>query len=174
MIRSTPLWLALLATLAAGTVDKSSTLPSPHKAAERGVSKWPLCDAAGCRLRGGQSGCGAGRHSEADQERVPDVVRPIASDDEVPRASAGGYAAAEEIYSVATQGLGGMELFEQSAESLLPCSEDDSLDSDDPVRRVCVTTCPCSRACLCPERGLPPGGTADAWTRALRCRCTPR
>lgn len=133
MLRSKLSILAFLATLAAGTVDRSSL----HTATASGVSKWPLHGDLGCRLRGGEPVCGAGRDGEADDERGTDVVRPLISDDEAPRASAGGYAAAEEIFSVATQGMSDMELFGHTAESLRPCSEDDSLDSDDPVRRVC-------------------------------------
>ena len=58
------------------------------------------------------------------------------SGDEVLRAGPEFYSAAEEMVSVATEGMGQQDIFWQSAESLAACSDDDSVDSDNPIHRV--------------------------------------
>ena len=129
----------LLVVLLASTGDSSSPQEG-RQASPRGASCGPVCGASGPRLRGGEDlESGAGRRGGEDgapRPWHPDVVRPLVSDSEVPRAGAGGYAAAKEVYSIATEGLGDVDVLGQSAESVLPVSDDDSLDSDDPIRRV--------------------------------------
>ena len=140
--RPGPLLIVVLAVLLASTGDSS---PQGRQVPPRGAIG-PVCGTLGSRLRGGEDlESGAGRRGGEDgapRPRHPDVVRPLESDSEAPRAGAGGYAAAKEVYSIATEGLGDVDVLGQSAESLLPGSDDDSLDSDDPIRRVSLALPP--------------------------------
>ena len=103
---------------------------------------WRVC-AAALHLRGGveaQSGEEGAGEEQDDENRAPLVVRPLMDESEIPRGSPAAYALADELTSVATEGMGKLDMFWQSAESLAACSDDDSLDSDNPINRV-LTKC---------------------------------
>ena len=101
-----------------------------------------VCAAALC-LRGGvaaQSGEEGASEEQDDENSAPFVVRPLMDESEIPRGSPAAYALADELTSVATERMGKLDMFWQSAESLAACSDDDSLDSDNPINRV-LTIC---------------------------------
>jgi hypothetical protein len=66
-----------------------------------------------------------------------DVVRPlIRCPDEVLRGGPDICEAATEVMNTATQGTKHLDMFWQSAETFEACSEDDSLDSEDPMSKI--------------------------------------
>ena len=97
------------------------------------------------RLRGGNptevlededNELGGEESGRGERERI--VLRPILCEKDMPQFGPDGQAAAEEMMSVATDGVP-MDRFSLAAESLAACSEFDSEDSDDPLRRIFPT-----------------------------------
>jgi hypothetical protein len=119
------------------------SIRAPRAAAPpRAPSCARVCSAALC-LRGGvaaQSGEEGASEEQDDENSAPVVVRPLMDESEIPRGSPAAYALADELMSVATERMGKLDMFWQTAESLTACSDDDSLDSDNPINRV-TTIC---------------------------------